>query len=82
MDRLDTDDAIRAAFAAHPRHRFIPDMVWPAATGLPLYRTADPERWVNLVYGSDAVTTQANDGGGGPRNEPSSSSSAPRSWRT
>ncbi len=78
VERLDTTAAIRDAFAAHPRHLFVPDMVWPDATGLPLYRTADPERWARLVYGSDAVTTQANDGGSGPRNEPSSSSSAPQ----
>ena len=78
VERLDTRDAIRAAFAAHPRHRFIPDMVWPDATGLPLYRTTHPDRWTRLVYGTDAVTTQANDGGPGPRNEPSSSSSAPQ----
>lgn len=78
VERLDTGDAVRAAFAAHPRHRFIPDMIWPDATGLPLFRSSDPERWARLVYGSDAVTTQANDGGGGPRNEPSSSSSAPQ----
>lgn len=78
VERLDTDDATRAAFHAHPRHRFVPDMVWPDATGLPLYRTADPDRWTRLVYDFDAVTTQANDGGSGPRNEPSSSSSAPQ----
>lgn len=78
VERLDTTPAIRDAFAAHPRHRFIPDLVWPDATGLPLYRTADPERWAHLVYSTDAVTTQANDGGSGPRNEPSSSSSAPQ----
>ncbi|WP_372339637.1 protein-L-isoaspartate O-methyltransferase [Nocardiopsis sp. CC223A] len=75
---LDTPDAIRAAFSDHPRHRFIPDMIWPSATGLPLFRTADPERWARIVYTQDAVTIQANDGGGGPRNEPSSSSSAPQ----
>ncbi|WP_017609123.1 methyltransferase domain-containing protein [Nocardiopsis xinjiangensis] len=78
VERLDTTPAIRDAFVAHPRHRFIPDMVWPDATGLPLYRTADPDRWAHLVYSTDAVTTQANDGGSGPRNEPSSSSSAPQ----
>ncbi|WP_306369941.1 methyltransferase domain-containing protein [Nocardiopsis sp. CC223A] len=78
VDRLDTTDAIRAAFAAHPRHRFIPDLVWPDALSPPLHRTSDPERWTRLVYGGDAVTTQANDGGAGPRNEPSSSSSAPQ----
>lgn len=78
VKRLDTDETIRAAFAVHPRHRFIPDMVWPDALGLPLHRASDPDRWARLVYGSDAVTTQANDGGSGPRNEPSSSSSAPQ----
>ncbi|WP_201296840.1 MULTISPECIES: methyltransferase domain-containing protein [unclassified Nocardiopsis] len=78
VERLDTTATIRDAFAAHPRHLFIPDMVWPDATGLPLYRTADPDRWTRLVYGSDSVTTQANDGGSGPRNESSSSSSAPQ----
>jgi hypothetical protein len=66
VERIDTTPAIRGAFDAHPRHRFIPDMVWPDATGLPLYRTADPERWARLVYSTDAVTTQANDGGSGP----------------
>jgi protein-L-isoaspartate O-methyltransferase len=78
VERLDTTATIRDAFAAHPRHTFIPDMVWPDATGLPLHRTSDPERWTRLVYGSDAVTTQANDGGSGPRNEPSPSSSSPQ----
>lgn len=78
VERLDTTDAIRAAFAAHPRHRFIPDLVWPDALSPPLLRTSDPARWTRLVYGGDAVTTQANDGGPGPRNEPSSSSSAPQ----
>lgn len=78
VDRLETDDAIRAAFAAHPRHHFIPDTVWPEPTGLPLFRTAEPGRWARLVYSGDAITTQANDGGSGPRNEPSSSSSAPQ----
>lgn len=78
VERLDTHDAIRAAFAAHPRHLFVPDMVWPDATGLPLYRAADPDRWARLVYGTGPVTTQANDGGSGPRNEPSSSSTAPQ----
>ncbi|WP_067604538.1 methyltransferase domain-containing protein [Nocardiopsis listeri] len=78
VKRLDTDETIRAAFAVHPRHRFIPDMVWTDALGLPLHRASDPGRWARPVYDSDAVTTQANDGGSGPRNEPSSSSSAPQ----
>ncbi|SHJ45942.1 Protein-L-isoaspartate O-methyltransferase [Nocardiopsis flavescens] len=78
VSSLETSEAIRAAFADHPRHRFIPDLVWPSTTGLPLFRTADPERWARIVYAQDAVTIQANDGGAGPRNEPSSSSSAPQ----
>lgn len=78
VEGLDTGERIRAAFAAHPRHRFIPDLIWPDALSLPLIRSDAPERWARIVYTDDAVTTQANDGGGGPRNDPSSSSSAPK----
>ncbi|WP_028648467.1 methyltransferase domain-containing protein [Nocardiopsis sp. CNT312] len=78
VSRLDTTDAIRAAFADHPRHLFIPDLVWPTPQGLPLVRTADPERWAAYVYDGDSVVTQANDGGNGLVNTPSSSSSAPQ----
>ncbi|MGW9636991.1 methyltransferase domain-containing protein [Nocardiopsis alba] len=76
--RLDTTEAIRAAFADHPRHRYVPDLIWPDANGLPLRRTADPERWVSCVYAFAPVTTQADDGGSGPVNTPSSSSSHPQ----
>ncbi|WP_431873117.1 rRNA adenine N-6-methyltransferase family protein [Nocardiopsis eucommiae] len=75
---LTTTDAIRAAFADHPRHRFIPDLVWPDIQGLPLIRSADPQRWAAYVYASDPVVTQANDGGSGAVNTPTSSSSAPQ----
>lgn len=78
VEELKTTEPIRTAFAAHPRHHFIPDMVWPGISGLPLFRSADPERWTRLVYDNDAVITQANDGGSGPVNRPSSSSSAPQ----
>ncbi|WP_435113235.1 methyltransferase domain-containing protein [Nocardiopsis synnemataformans] len=78
VGRLDTTDAIRAAFADHPRHRYIPDLVWPDIQGLPLVRSADPARWAAYVYDDDAVVTQANDGGSGAVNTPSSSSSAPQ----
>jgi protein-L-isoaspartate O-methyltransferase len=78
VGRLDVSDAIRAAFADHPRHRYIPDLVWPNPQGLPLIRTADPDRWAAYVYDDDAVVTQANDGGSGAVNTPSSSSSAPQ----
>jgi protein-L-isoaspartate O-methyltransferase len=78
VDRLDAGEAIRAAFADHPRHRFIPDLVWPEIQGLPLIRSAAAERWASYVYDSDAVVTQANDGGSGAVNTPTSSSSAPQ----
>lgn len=78
VERLHTTDTIRAAFADHPRHRFIPDLVWPDIQGLPLIRSADPDRWLSYVYEDDAVVTQANDGGSGTINTPSSSSSAPQ----
>ncbi|MEU3022090.1 methyltransferase domain-containing protein [Nocardiopsis alba] len=78
VERLDTSETLRAAFADHPRHRFIPDLVWPDIQGLPLIRSADPERWAAYVYDDDAVVTQANDGGSGAINHPSSSSSAPQ----
>lgn len=76
-DRLDTTDDIRAAFAAHPRHTYIPDLIWPDAVGDPLDRAEDPDRWAACVHTDDYVTTQAN-GGAGPVNIPTSSSSAPQ----
>lgn len=75
---LDTSEAVRAAFTDHPRHRFIPDVVWPDVQGLPLIRTQAPERWAAYVYDDGAVITQANDGGSGLTNAASSSSSAPQ----
>ncbi|MFW5420231.1 methyltransferase domain-containing protein [Nocardiopsis sp. CNT-189] len=75
---IDTAPEIRSAFAAHPRHRFIPDVIWPDATGLPLIRGRAPDAWARTVYTDDAVTTQANDGGAGTVNTPTSSSSAPQ----
>ncbi len=76
--RIDTTDTIRAAFADHPRHHYIPDLVWPDPQGLPLIRGTNPKRWATYVYDDDAVVTQANDGGSGLINTPSSSSSAPQ----
>lgn len=78
VDRLDTTNTIRAAFTDHPRHRFIPDLVWPSARGLPLYRTANLARWAAYVYDDDAVVIQANDGGSGSSNIATSSSLAPQ----
>lgn len=78
VKRIDTTDAIRAAFADHPRHRFIPDLVWPEPYGPPLSRGEDPEGWAAYVYGDDPVITQVNEGAEGRMNMPSSSSSAPQ----
>ncbi|SHK19370.1 Protein-L-isoaspartate O-methyltransferase [Nocardiopsis flavescens] len=77
-ERLDTTDEIRAAFSSHPRHGYIPDVIWPDAVGDALDRAEDPERWAARVYTDDYVTTQADDGGTGPVNIPTSSSSAPQ----
>lgn len=78
VNSLDTTDAIRAAFADHARHRFIPNVLWPDLQGLPLIRSQDPKRWASYVYTDDSVVTQANDGGSGRVNTPTSSSSAPQ----
>lgn len=78
VDRLEAAESIRAAFTARPRHWFVPDVIWPEPTGLPVIRSRTPDAWGNAVYQDDAVTTQANDGGAGPVNTPSSSSSAPQ----
>ncbi|MFI6578779.1 rRNA adenine N-6-methyltransferase family protein [Nocardiopsis sp. NPDC050513] len=78
VERLDTTDTIRAAFAGHPRHHFIPDLIWPDVQGLPLPRRRNPQRWAECVYSDGFVVTQANDGGSGLVNTPSSSSSAPQ----
>ncbi|MEV2275784.1 rRNA adenine N-6-methyltransferase family protein [Nocardiopsis sp. NPDC049922] len=78
VERLDTTDTIRAAFADHPRHHYIPDLIWPDIQGLPLLRRQNPRRWAECVYSDGFVVTQANDGGSGLVNTPSSSSSAPQ----
>ncbi|MGH3906280.1 MAG: methyltransferase domain-containing protein [Pseudonocardiaceae bacterium] len=54
----------RAAFAAVPRHQFIPDTIWDDSTGalLALHRTEHPERWLDIAYAPEAVITQVDDG--------------------
>ncbi|MBB6172198.1 protein-L-isoaspartate O-methyltransferase [Nocardiopsis mwathae] len=73
---LDTTEEIRTAFNAHPRHHFIPDLIWPTAMGPPVSRDANPDAWAETVYRDDAVTTQTE--GTGSVNVPTSSSSAPQ----
>ncbi len=76
-DALETTGPVREAFAKVPRHLFIPDRVWPEAVGDPLDRRDAPQRWAGLAYADAPVITQVNDGGSGPMNIPTSSSSAP-----
>ncbi|XKK41807.1 protein-L-isoaspartate(D-aspartate) O-methyltransferase [Nocardiopsis sp. ARC36] len=77
-DRLDTTDEIRAAFAACPRHEYVPDVIWPSAVGAALDRADDPDGWAGSVYADDYVTTQISNRAAGPVNTPTSSSSAPQ----
>jgi len=68
LDRLtasgELTPAWSAAFAAVPRHRFIPDTIWIAdGAGLvPLHRCEDPHEWLQRAYASAAVITQVDDG--------------------
>lgn len=78
--RLGLTGALARAFSRVPRHRFIPDLVWPDLTGAPLSRSEDPVPWARCVYQDQAVTTQVNDGvpgGPGRVNRPTVSSSQP-----
>ncbi|GAA4905190.1 methyltransferase domain-containing protein [Streptomonospora salina] len=69
--------AIRRAFAAVDRARFIPDRIWPVALGPPLDRTDNPQEWADLVYSDESIVTQVDDGRSGGIGRPSSSSSSP-----
>lgn len=93
VDELATNDYViphwqaflpwRSAFLAVPRHALIPDTVWVknGAGLVPLHRTDDPQRWLDLTYADDSVITQVDDGhpaGPGLIGEaPSSSASCP-----
>ncbi|MGH3772997.1 MAG: methyltransferase domain-containing protein [Pseudonocardiaceae bacterium] len=52
------------AFAALPRHQFIPDTIWDDSSGelVPLRRADDPDRWWEMAYAPEAVITQVDDG--------------------
>jgi protein-L-isoaspartate O-methyltransferase len=54
----------REAFAAVPRHRFIPDTIWitDRAGLMPLERGTDPAGWLQHAYSPAAVITQVDDG--------------------
>lgn len=57
------------AFAAVPRHVFLPDTVWwqdekidGAVDLVPLRRWEEPEVWIAMAYSNQAVITQVDDG--------------------
>jgi protein-L-isoaspartate O-methyltransferase len=52
------------AFAAVPRHQFIPDTIWDDSSGelVPLRRDDDPDRWWEAAYAPAVVVTQVDDG--------------------
>jgi hypothetical protein len=54
----------RGTFGKVARHRFIPDTVWVQDGGLllPVDRSADEGRWLELCYRNDFVITQVDDG--------------------
>ncbi|GAA2134337.1 methyltransferase domain-containing protein [Streptomyces synnematoformans] len=73
------------AFEAVPRHRFVPDVIWPGRAGMNrqsdrVIRSEEPEVWWRAVYRDAPITTQWDDGaytGSGTGRIPSSSNSMP-----
>ncbi|MFW5417762.1 methyltransferase domain-containing protein [Nocardiopsis sp. CNT-189] len=60
-----TDPAWEAAVRAVPRHRFLPDTVWPRDTEDPAWRSPlgrDDPAWARWAYEDVAVVTQVDDG--------------------
>jgi protein-L-isoaspartate(D-aspartate) O-methyltransferase len=68
LDRLTSNGELTPAwseaFAAVPRHQFIPDTIWIThdAELVPLRRAEDPQEWIQRAYGPAAVITQVDDG--------------------
>ncbi|MGH3824223.1 MAG: methyltransferase domain-containing protein [Pseudonocardiaceae bacterium] len=68
IDRLTSSGELTAAwseaFAAVPRHRFIPETIWriDGAELVALHRADDPQEWVQRAYGPAAVIIQVDDG--------------------
>lgn len=73
------------AFEAVPRHRFVPDVIWPGRAGMNrqsdrVIRAEEPEVWWRAVYRDAPITTQWDDGaytGPGTGRIPASSNSMP-----
>ncbi len=51
----------QVAYAANPRHLFLPDRVWKSV-GAPLDRATDPSGWLAYAYSDESVITQLHDG--------------------
>ncbi|MFJ2739310.1 methyltransferase domain-containing protein [Streptomyces sp. NPDC087440] len=79
-----TDDWL-PAYAAVPRHRFVPDAIWPGRAGMNrqedrVVRGEQPDVWWEAVNRDAPITTQWDDGafsGPGRGRMPTSSSSMP-----
>ncbi|MEO3826042.1 methyltransferase domain-containing protein [Actinomadura sp. B10D3] len=56
-----TQNRVRAALHDVPRHVFAPPVAW-TGDGERVSKEADPEGWLDLVYGDDAIITQLDDG--------------------
>ncbi|MGH3798265.1 MAG: methyltransferase domain-containing protein [Pseudonocardiaceae bacterium] len=54
----------RVAYAANPRHRFLPDQVWKSVDE-PVERSRDPAGWLAYAYSDESVITQLHDGAAG-----------------
>jgi protein-L-isoaspartate O-methyltransferase len=71
-----TKEWLREVVERVARHDFVPDMVWTwdgtVSGWVSVERADDPGRWAELVYSTDALVTQIDDGC-----EPTSSVSAP-----
>ncbi len=63
-DSGDLTPAWREAFAALPRHQFIPETIWRKDGDrlVPLHRAENPQAWLEHAYGARAVVTQVDDG--------------------
>jgi len=67
--RGELDERWRTALTEVPRHVFVPELVWRHDEDsevncdlVPLRRAEDPQRWLELAYANDFVTTQVDDG--------------------
>ncbi|WP_159942361.1 MULTISPECIES: protein-L-isoaspartate(D-aspartate) O-methyltransferase [unclassified Nocardiopsis] len=77
VESLELPPEWRGAFAAVPRHLFLPDTITDSVTGETVDWYEDEERWLEVAYSDTPVTTQVDDGGRYGPGEPTSTSPAP-----